>query len=135
MKEKIRTLKIVHLTICGATLLIYILLGNISLETLNIPSMDSPSNYFLAVPLIAFVLGNLIFKSQLKKVDRSKTLEENLGIYQTASIIRLAILEGGAFIILLMAPELLLFGIFVIVYMLYLVPTETRIKKDLQYLD
>lgn len=135
MKDKIRTLKFIHLGICGGTLLIYVVLGNISLETLNFPSINSSSNYFLAIPLIAFVLGNFLFRSQLKKVDRNKSLEENLGIYQTASLIRLAILEGAAFLILLMAPEYLLFGIFVIIYMIYLMPSEARMKADLQYLD
>ncbi len=135
MKEKIKALKFIHLAICGGTILFYIVLGNISRDTLIIPSMDSASNYFLAVPLIAFVLGNFLFKSQLKRADRNKSLEENLGIYQTASIIRLAILEGAAFIILLMAPEYLLFGIFIIIYMIYLIPSETRMKTDLQYLD
>jgi len=135
MKDKIKTLKFIHLAICGGTILIYLVLGNISLETLNIPSMDSSSNYFLAVPLVAFVLGNFLFKSQLKQVDKTMSLEDNFGIYQTASIIRLAILEAAAFIILLMAPEYLLFGIFVIIYMMFLIPTETRMKTDLQYLD
>ena len=133
MKEKIRTLKFIHLAICGAPILLYIVLSNISLESLNIPCMNSPCNYFIAIPLAAFLLGNLLFKSQLKKVDRRKTLEENFGIYQTASITRLAILEGAAFIIVIMAPDYLLFGIFVIVYMIFLLPTEARIKADLQY--
>ncbi len=135
MKEKINALKFIYLAICGGTILIYILLGNISWETLNFPSTNSPSNYFIAIPLIAFVLGNLIFKSQLKQTDKNKNVEENLGIYQTASLTRLAILEAAAFIILLWAPEYLMFGIFVIIYMIFLMPTKARIKTDLQYLD
>lgn len=131
MKQKITILRVIHLTICVSIIVLYVVLGNFSIELLHFPSFGSPSSYILIIPLFAYVLGNYLFKIQLKRVDRTKSLEDNLGIYQTASIIRLAILEGAAFIILLLAPEFLLFGIFIIVYMVYLTPTEQKIEADI----
>ena len=131
MKQKISTLRMIHLAICGATIMLYLVLGNFSMALLDFPTLGSSSSYILAVPLVAFILSTYLFKMQLKRVDREKSLEENMGVYQTASIIRLAILEGAAFIILLMAPEFILFGIFIIMYMLYLIPTEPKIETDI----
>lgn len=135
MKEKIRTLQIIHLAICGGVLLVYILIGNISVETLYIPPLDSPSNMYLVIPFLALAIGNFLFYSQLKRVDKNLKPEDNFSVYQTASILRWAILEGAAFVILFLAPEYLIFGLFLILIMVFLRPTEARVKAALQYLD
>jgi hypothetical protein len=57
-------------------------------------------------------------------------LEDKLPVYQTASIIRWAILEGVAFIILILKPDFLIFGILVIIYLIFLRPTEEKITND-----
>lgn len=130
MKQKIATLRLIHLAICGATVLLYLILGNFSMALFDFPSIGSTSSFILAVPLAAFILSNYLFKAKLKSIDREKSLKENMVIYQTASIIRLAVLEGAAFIILFIAPEYILFGIFIIIYMLYLIPTAPKIEID-----
>ena len=73
-----------------------------------------------------------MFKSQLKQVESQANLEEKLPVYQTASIIRWAILEGAAFLILFIKPDLLIFGILLILYLVYLRPTEEKIINDFQ---
>ena len=45
---------------------------------------------------------------------------------------RWAILEGGAFLILFMKPDLLIFGIVLILYLVVLRPTEQKIVSDFQ---
>ncbi|SCY96648.1 hypothetical protein SAMN02927916_4406 [Flavobacterium anhuiense] len=131
MNEKIKTLQIIHLGICAGTIIAYFIVGDISLETLNIPAIDSNSILYLVIPVLAFVLSSILFKAQLKQIDPKLKLEDKLPVYQAASIMRWAVLEGAAFLILFIKPEFILFGILLIVYLLYLRPTEERITNDL----
>ncbi|MBF4494317.1 MFS transporter [Flavobacterium sp. JLP] len=132
MTEKIKILKTIHLAICAGVIITYFMLGEFSNETLKIPVLDSSSIVYAIIPFIAILLSNFLFKSFLKKVDQDLTLEEKLPTYQTASVIRWGILEGAAFIILFLKPEFVLFGVLVIVYLIFLRPTEDKIASDLQ---
>lgn len=131
MNEKIKTLQIIHLGICAGTIIAYFIVGDISLEKLNIPAIDSNSILYLVIPVLAFVLSSILFKAQLKQIDPKLKLEDKLPVYQAASIMRWAVLEGAAFLILFIKPEFILFGILLIAYLLYLRPTEERITNDL----
>lgn len=131
MNEKIKTLQIIHLGICAGTIIAYFIVGDISLETLNIPAIDSNSILYLVIPVLAFVLSSILFKAQLKQIDPKLKLEDKLPVYQAASIMRWAVLEGAAFLILFIKPEFILFGILLIAYLLYLRPTDERITNDL----
>ena len=132
MTEKIKILKIIHLAICAGMILAYIFAGQFTIEQLKGQQIDSDDLVYLAIPFAAFFLSNFMFKSQLKQVDSRSTLEEKLPIYQTASIIRWAILEVGAFLILFMKPDLLIFGIILILYLVFLRPSEEKIVSDFQ---
>jgi uncharacterized membrane protein YoaK (UPF0700 family) len=132
MTQKIKTLQIIHLAICAGIIVVYFMLGNLSMESLIITSIDSSEIVYVLIPILAFFLSNLLFKSQLKKVNPKLNPEENLPIYQTASIIRWAILEGAAFVILFVSPKFQLLGILILVYLAFLRPTEEIIKNDLQ---
>lgn len=131
MTEKIKTLQIIHLALCAGLIIAYFVIGEISVEKLKtIPIIDASSIVFAILPFLAIIMANFIFKSQLKQVDQKLKLEDKLPVYQTASIIRWAILEGIAFIILIMKPDFLIFGILVIIYLIFLRPTEEKISSD-----
>lgn len=132
MKEKINTLKVIHLAISAGMILAYIFAGQFTIEQLKGQEIDADDLIYLAIPFASFFLSNFMFKSQLRQADPKSTLEEKLPVYQTASIIRWAILEGGAFLILFMKPDLLIFGILLILYLMYLRPTEEKIVNDFQ---
>ena len=83
--------------LCSGVVVAYILAGNITTETLSLQGINVGHLPYLAVPVLALFLSNFMFKSQLKQVNTKLNIEDNLGIYQTASIIRWAILEGAAF--------------------------------------
>ena len=132
MQEKIKTLKIIHLALCAGLIMAYIILGQItSLEALKLPEIDNASLVYLLIPFAAFSVSNVLFKLQLKKVNPKVSIEENLPVYQTACIMRWAILEGAAFMLLILKKEFIVFGILLIVYLLLLHPTGDKIKKDL----
>lgn len=132
MIEKIKTLQIIHLAICAGTILVYFFVGELSIEKLKtIPTIDSTSVVYVFIPVFAFVLSTFLFKSQLKQIDPKLKLEAKLPIYQAASIMRWAILEGAAFLLLFLKPDFILFGILIIIYLIFLRPTEERINSDL----
>lgn len=132
MTEKIKTLQIIHLAICAGTILAYFFIGELSIEKLkNIPVIDSSSIVYVFIPVLAFVLSTFLFKSQLKQIDPKLKTEAKLPIYQAASIMRWAVLEGAAFLILFLKPDFVLFGILIIIYLTFLRPTEERINNDL----
>ncbi|TDO94537.1 MFS transporter [Flavobacterium sp. 245] len=131
MSEKIKALQIIHLAICAGTIIAYYILGDLSIEKLRIPTIDSSSAVYVLIPVLAFVLSSFLFKSQLKQINPKLKLEEKFPIYQTASILRWAVLEGAAFLILILKPEFILFGILVLIYLIFLRPTAERIDNDL----
>lgn len=132
MKEKIKILQTIHLAICAGVSIAYFLVEQPSMAHLKIPTIDASSAIYLIIPIIALLVSNLMFKSQLKQANPELKPEENLPIYQTATIMRWAILEGAAFVILFLKPDFLLAGILLIVYLISLRPTEERVLSDIK---
>ncbi len=129
--EKLKTIKIIHFAICIGVIIAYFIVGNItSLESLKIPSIDSSSMVYVLIVVSSVFLSNFLYKSQVNNVDKKLKLEEKIPFYQTATIIRLAILEGVAFVILFLKPDFLLLGFLIILYMIYLRPTESQFRSD-----
>ncbi|CAM4236921.1 MFS transporter [Flavobacterium terrigena] len=132
MKEKIKTLQIIHLAITlGVAVAYFFVLDKNAIADFKIPTIDSNSIIFALIPLIAIVLSNFMFKSMISKIDRNLSIENKIGVYQTSSIIRWAILEGAAFVLLFLKPEFFVFGIVIIVYLLTIRPTEDKVNTDL----
>lgn len=132
MTEKIRTLQIIHLAISAGTIIVYLTVGQLSIDKLKIDAIDSSEIVYVLIPVLAFVLSNFLFKSQLKQINPKSAINDKLPVYQTASIIRWAILEGAAFVLLFLKPDFMLFGILIIAYLVFLRPTEGRITSDFE---
>tara|TARA_R110002073_G_scaffold108336_5_gene243506 strand:+ start:87283 stop:87693 length:411 start_codon:yes stop_codon:yes gene_type:complete len=136
MKEQIKTIQIIHLALTLGLVLAYYFLAEIdSLEDLIIfPAIDKNSIVYLLIPFVAYIFSNFMFKNMLSKIDTKLKIEENLGAYQTASLVRWAILEGAAFIIITNKPDFILFGVLLIVYLAILRPSENNITSHLKNL-
>lgn len=132
MKEKLKTLQLIHLAICSGMILAYYFVGQFTIEQLKGQNINTEDLVYLAIPIVGFFLSNFMFKSQLKQSDPKLTLEEKLPIYQTASIIRWAILEAAAFLILFVSPNLVIIGIILIIYIVFLRPTEEKMANAFQ---
>lgn len=131
MKEKLQPLKIIHIALCLGITLAYFFLGDLqTFEFLNVPKIDSTSFIYLLIGFSAIFLGNMVYNRQLKAVDPKSKLEERLAPYMTASIVRWAILEGAAFLILFLKKEFLVVGLFLIVYMIFTRPSLEGMKRD-----
>jgi len=132
MKEKLKTLQIIHLAITlGIVFAYFFVLDKNVLINFKLPKIDSNSIIFVLIPFIAIFLSNLLFKSGISKIDSSLSVENKLGVYQTSSIIRWAILEGAAFVLLFLKPDFFVFGIVIIIYLLTIRPTEDKVNIDL----
>jgi len=134
MKEQLRVFKIIHMALCAGVIVAYFILNNLESvsELLNLPEINSDNFIYLFIPIIAFVISNLIFKHKLKAINPNAIEMQKIMEYQSASIMRWAILEGCAFLILILQPEFILFGILIIIYLIMLRPTEDKVKTDLK---
>ena len=136
MKEQLKVFRIIHLALVAGLVVAYFVLGNLSdFSQLKLPTLDNDNMIYFAIPIAAFIISNLMFKMLVSKIDNALSLKEKIVPYQSASIVRYAIIEGAAFLILILKPELIVFGLLLIVYLALLMPTEQRIKRDLQILD
>lgn len=132
MKAKIKTIQTIHLAICIGVLLAYIFIGNLSsLEWFKLPILNGDSLVYLTILIMAYILSSFLYKGALKKINPRLLLEEKIAPYQTASIIRWAIIEGGAFIILFIKLDFILFGLALIIYLFLLRPTANKIEEDI----
>lgn len=133
MKEKIKTLQIIHLSITlGTAAAYFFFLGKGAFSSIKIPTIDSNSILYVLFPIIAIVLSNFMFKNVLSKIDSNLSIEIKLGIYQRASIIRWSILEVLALVLLFLKPDFFIFGIVIIVYLLAIRPTEDKVNSELK---
>ena len=130
MNEKLKAMKLIHFAISAGLVLAYIFIGDLtSMDNLKIPILDTSFLIYLTIPVGAIFLGDYLYKLQIQKSDASTPLEQKMTTYQTASIIRLAILEAAAFVLLIIRPDFVLIGICLIVYVILLYPTEDKFKR------
>jgi hypothetical protein len=135
MKEDIKALKILHMAICMGMVLIYTILIGVSEVEFKIPVFDQENLMFSLVPFAAIILSYFVFKFQLKRVDPKATLEEKFPQYRIACISRWGILEATIILIIFLKPDLIIFGILLIIVIISLHPTEDGIRTDFQSLN
>lgn len=61
-------------------------------------------------------------------MDSKLSLEDKFPLYQTASLIRWSVIEGAAFLLLFLNKDFMIFGILLILYLVFIRPTEDKIK-------
>lgn len=133
MKAKLKNIQGLHTAICLAILIAYGMLGNItSFESVTSLRLDPTSVISLVGLLLSIRFSQYLYKRQLKNINAQQRLEEKILLYQTASIIRWAIIEAAAFLILFLDPNFILFGVFILLYLLWIRPTEDQFRKDVE---
>jgi len=132
MEQKIKTIKIIHLAIVSGVILAYFFTGDFKqLTDFKFPEINSQNVIYLLLPLFAIFISNYLFRMQISKITQNDDVNAKFALYQTASLIRWAVIEAVAFIILFLKPEFTIFGILLIVYLLLIHPTEDKIKTEL----
>lgn len=115
----------------GVVFAYFFILSKNVITDFKIPTIDSNSIIYVLIPVLAIVLSNFMFKNMISKIDSNLSLEIKMGTYQSSSIVRWAILEGAALVLLFLKPEFFIFGIVIIVYLLTIRPTEDKVNNDL----
>ena len=134
MKEKLKTVKMIHLALCAGVTMALLVIGDLTTITeFQFPEMDSTSILGIVIPAVAFVLSNVVYKINLRKVDPDLSLEEKIPLYQTFCLVRWAIIEGSVFFILFSQPAFTVFGLALIAYMAFLHPTEDRFRRNMNH--
>src|SRR5690554_3198676 len=95
--------------------------------------------FFYAVPILAVVcvlFGNILYKSRLDKLSEMSDLKNKLMGFQTASIIKYALLEGASLfsLVAFLLTNNLLYLIIagaLVVYNIFQRPTKERVINDL----
>ena len=125
MNQKIKTLKIIHLALIAGVTLAYFIIGDFK-NILNL-EIDDSSLIYSFIPAVAYVLSNFLFNKTLKNIKENSSDDENFAIYQSASIIKWAVIEGACFLILFLKPDFILFGVILLFHMILLAPKEEKI--------
>lgn len=132
MNEKLKPFKIIHIGLCIGLSLAYVFIGNLTdLDNLDLPDIEKDSLIYLAIPIVALFLSNFLYKIKVKEINTSTSIDKNLATYQTACILRWAIVEGAAFILLFLKPDMILFGILLTVYLITLYPSIDRMEFEM----
>jgi len=134
----LKSISIIHLALLAGQV-IFCIVAYAQSERIyfGIHNMDSVFMYI--VPLVAvggFMIGYLTFKKQLIDIRNKKSLGEKIIAYQTALIIRYALLEGPsllAIVIYLQYGNLFFLGVagLLMLYFLFLRPTMEKVENDL----
>ena len=130
MTEQLRVAKLIHLALLIGLLLAYFFLGD--LDNVTPSSIDAESMVYVLIPLGAITASIILFKSLVGKIDPKLTIEEKVPHYQIALIVRWAILEGAAFVILFIKPDFILFCLIIIIYFMTLRPSQQKMVNDLK---
>jgi hypothetical protein len=136
----LRNITIIHLALAAGQVLFGAVVLSISKRIIiNVRDTHDPMVYL--VPLLAitcFILSNFLFKKVLSTaIKPDSTLRQKLLYYQTALIIRLALLEGPSLfgiVAFFLTGSLffLLISAFLVGYFIYIRPTKGNIEEVLE---
>ena len=138
VSQYLKTLSFLHLVITATPLIMGILFyARADREALII---SGPSNaYGALVPLVALgsvLLGELLFKRMTRDFSKKGGLKEKLARYQSASLLKFALIEGAALfamVIFANSGNLLhaIFGALLIVHLIFQRPSLGKIEQRL----
>jgi hypothetical protein len=137
-KTMLKTIPLIHLGLLGGQVLFAITVlaitpsGKFSINTPNDP-------YLIAVPIMAiacFTASTVLYRQLLTTAISKPTVQQKIVAYQTAMIIRLALLEGPSLfgiVVYQLTANLLYLAISGIIILFFIIirPTRDKIATDL----
>lgn len=112
MKEKFRVFIIIYAALLSGIIVMAFLTGAIDFE--KIFRLSEEELPYLFIPVAAIILSELLYRNTMKQLDSKTDEDSRAGVYQTASLIRWAILEGAAMVCILL-PGIPAFNILLLV--------------------
>lgn len=136
--QTLKTMTIIHYTLMLGMVIFGIIVYSLN-EKWELILSITDDIFFLVVPIVAVfgvLVGSYIFKTWLNAIDKSTSLNDQLTRYQTALIVKDALIEGPCLlgIIAALLSGNLYYFIIVIALIIYFYsqrPTLNGIEKDL----
>ncbi|MGZ3812336.1 MAG: hypothetical protein ACXVB0_16805 [Mucilaginibacter sp.] len=134
----LKTIIIIHFALLAGQLLFAVVAFSLAVKVyFGVKDWNDAFMYVGPALAIGGVLaGNFMFRQQLNALAGKNTLSEKISVYQSATIIRFALLEGPSLfsIVAFMLGGNLFFLVIsglLILYMLMLRPAKDRVESDL----
>jgi len=127
-------LKIIHIALTVGIVFFMLISIYLQYSGFGTIAQELKNGLYIAVPLFAItgiVASNLIFKQRLRIIADHKNLKEKMINYRTALIIKLALVEGPAFlatVAYMLTGDLIFLGIIIGLLVVFLLYTPTRNK-------
>lgn len=137
LKTFLKTLTTIHMTLCGGLMLLGIL---VYYNNGKFTAHMNPQDIFIyIVPIAAtagYFLSQLLFQKQVQAISIEAALSAKLGKYQSASLIKYALLEGPGFLALIAYywsgnALYLVIAIALTAYLFVQRPTAAKMRKAL----
>lgn len=136
--QSLKTFSIIHLALCSGVFIFgFIMFSKIKSTEIILDDSTDVFKYIIPCASIAAIfLSNFLFKSQLNSISENAELKEKMVKYQSASIIKYAILEGVSIlsIVIYSLTSNFLYLLIAFGMLLYLIsqrPTLSKIISDL----
>lgn len=134
----LRTITIIHFALVAGVLMFGVVMFTITLNQKLDLSYTGDAMFFV-VPIFAIagiLVGNYLYRKTIKELSSKNTLREKLGGFQTASLIKYALLEGPALLGLVAFMNegnryYLIISIFLVGWLFMQRPTRDKIERDL----
>lgn len=137
-KKFLSSLQMIHLSFCMAmiafTLVVYFINDE---RTYDFNTMDFIFPYLVPMLVIAGIMAsNFVFKLQLKKLDKKSVLTKQLAFYQSASLVKYAVIEAPVLFAIVAAFQTrnmayLSIGAVGIAYFVMQRPNRDKVSQDL----
>jgi len=95
MKEKFTIIRTIYFALLAGIILAFIFGQEVSLETIG--EISEKQYVYLLIPIVGIIGSQLLFEFNIKKLKSNNENKHKVGEYQTASLMRWAVLEGAAF--------------------------------------
>jgi hypothetical protein len=134
----LKVLSIIHLALCsGVFIFSFIMFSKTNSTEIILDNSNDIFKYIIpSAAIIAIFLSNFLFKNQLNSISENADIKEKLIKYQSASIIKYAVLEGTALLSVVIYSSTtnflyLLIALGMLFYMILQRPTASKIIADL----
>ncbi len=132
MEDKFKTIKMIHFAIITGVSLAYVFASEIhSFSDFELPEFNSSNLVYFVLPLLAIFISNFLYRKSLQNLVIEDSIDQKIAVFQKASLIRWAVIEGVAFLLLFLKPDFVVFGVLLIFYLILIRPTNDTIRTTL----
>ena len=133
----LKTLSIIHLALCSGVFIFgFIMFSKIKSTEIILNDSNDIFKYIIpSAAIIAIFLSNFLFKNQLNSITENAEIKEKLVKYQSASIVKYAVLEGTALLSVVIYSSTtnflyLLIALGMLLYLILQRPTLSKIISE-----